>query len=173
MEQANNKGAIAKIMKLLRFILVICACGFFSYGHAENEALPPYQFKGEHFLASYCECDHEALTNLKKLEQAMLASAEKSGATVLNSCSWEFPENGFTMVILLSESHASIHTYPEHNACFVDLFTCGEKCSSEYFDQALRDYLKPKSVNGRTLIRKADIQEKQCSLKTDKMLANS
>ena len=65
------------------------------------------------------------------------------------------------MVILLSESHASIHTYPEFNACFVDLFTCGEKCSSEYFDQALQSYLKPKLVNGRTLIRTHEITDKQ------------
>lgn len=157
-------------MKIVRFILVLCACGIFS-GYAEE---PEFQFKGQHFLASYCDCDHEALINLKALEQAMLASAEKSGATILKSASWEFlPENGFTMVILLSESHASIHTYPEFNACFVDLFTCGEKCSSEYFDQALRSYLKPKSVNGRTLIRTKEISEKPCSLKIDKMPADS
>lgn len=160
-------------MKLLRLILLICLCGFF-HGHAEEKLTEPsYQFKGQHFLASYCDCDHRALTDVKALEQAMLKAAAKSGATVLKSASWEFPENGFTMVILLSESHASIHTYPEFNACFVDLFTCGDNCSSEYFDQALQSYLKPKSVNGRTLIRTSEINEKVCSLKTDKMLANS
>ncbi len=157
-------------MKIMRLILVLCAWGFFS-GYAEE---PSFQFKGQHFLASYCDCDHEALINLKALEQAMLASAEKSGATILKSASWEFlPENGFTMVILLSESHASIHTYPEFNACFVDLFTCGEKCSSEYFDQALRSYLKPQSVTSRTLIRTKEIADKPCSLKIDKMPADS
>jgi S-adenosylmethionine decarboxylase len=161
-------------MKVLRFFLVICVCGFFS-AHAEDKSeAPAYQFKGQHFLASYCDCDHEALTNLKALEKAMLVSAEQSGATILKSAAWEFlPENGFTMVILLSESHASIHTYPEFNACFVDLFTCGEKCSSEYFDEALRSYLKPKSVNSRTLVRTTDIEDKTCSLKTEKMPANN
>lgn len=161
-------------MKILHFIL-ICAWGFFSCAYtAEKSAEPAYQFKGEHFLVSYSDCDHEALTNLKVLEQTLLLAAEKSGASILKSCSWEFlPENGFTMVILLSESHASIHSYPEFNACFVDLFTCGEKCSSEYFDQVMRDYLKPKTVHGRTLIRTADIKDKPCSLKTDKMLEGS
>jgi S-adenosylmethionine decarboxylase len=156
------------IMKLFRYIMVICVCGLL------NASEPEHQFKGNHFLASYCDCDHEALVDLKALEKAMLVAAEKSGATIVKSASQEFlPENGFTMVILLSESHASIHTYPEFNACFVDLFTCGEKCSSEYFDQALQSYLKPKSVNARSLIRTTEIIDKACNLETGKMQAGS
>ena len=58
------------------------------------------------------------------------------------------------MVLLLSESHASIHTYPEYNSCFVDLFTCGQKCSAEKFDMYLREYLKPKQTDSRIQVRK-------------------
>lgn len=145
-------------MKGLRFFLFISLFGLFSVYAEEN---PEYQFKGQHFLASYGECDHAALTDVKALEKAMHVAAEKSGATILKSSSWEFPGNGLTMVILLSESHASIHTYPEFNACFVDLFTCGEKCSSEYFDEALQSYLKPQLVNGRTLVRTHEITDKK------------
>lgn len=120
---------------------------------------PEYQFKGNHFLASYLECDHEALTDLPSLRAAMLDAAEKSGATVLDSVKYEFVGGGFTMVILLSESHASIHTYPEVGACFVDLFTCGDNCSSKNFDEALRTYLKPEKVSCRNLIRDAKITD--------------
>ncbi len=120
-----------------------------------------FQFKGVHFLASYCDCDLQALTELDKLADAMKSAVEKSGATVLEISSWTFPPDGLTMVLLLSESHASIHTYPEYGSCFVDLFTCGEKCSADKFDTALREYLKPKAVNLRTLIRNEAIQEKQ------------
>lgn len=119
-----------------------------------------YQFKGVHFLVSYCDCDMESLTNVEGLMQAMNEAVEQCGATILNSSSWQFPPYGLTMVFLLSESHASIHTYPEHGACFVDLFTCGEKCSAEKFDVALQAYLKPRVVNQRTLIRDEGIQEK-------------
>jgi S-adenosylmethionine decarboxylase proenzyme len=118
-----------------------------------------YHFKGVHFLASYCDCDPDALKDLEQLQQVMLAAVEECGATILSEAHYVFPPDGLTMVILLSESHASIHTYPEHSACFVDLFTCGEKCSSEKFDAALRAYLKPGEVNQRTFIRKKDIHD--------------
>ncbi len=131
---------------------------------AENLHENPYEFKGIHFLVSYCGCDLDALTNLKGLSGAMHDAVEKSGATILDSCSWVFDPNGLTMVLLLSESHASIHTYPEHGACFVDLFTCGEKCSSEKFDAAMQEYLKPKVVQKRTLIRNEEIQEKNSNI---------
>jgi S-adenosylmethionine decarboxylase len=126
----------------------------------ENVEQAPYLFRGVHFLVSYCDCDMEALSDVEGLAAAMNDAVEQCGATILEKSSWVFPPNGLTMVFLLSESHASIHTYPEHGACFVDLFTCGEKCSSEKFDAAMRAYLKPKAVNQRTLIRNEQILEK-------------
>jgi S-adenosylmethionine decarboxylase len=126
----------------------------------ENYEASSYKFRGVHFLASYCNCELQALNNLEDLIAAMNNAVEKSGATILKTSSWVFPPTGLTMVFLLSESHASIHTYPEHGACFVDLFTCGEKCSAEKFDTAIREYLRPKVVNQRTLIRDEEIQDK-------------
>ncbi len=112
-----------------------------------------YDFRGKHLLASYSHCDSDAMTNIEKLQGVMLEAAKGCGATVLGSTFYLFPGNGMTMVILLSESHASIHTYPEHGSCFVDLFTCGNKCSHEKFDAYLRAYLKPAEVNSKVYIR--------------------
>lgn len=126
---------------------------------AEESAESPYLFKGTHFLVSYSDCDREALGNVDALCAAMDDAVMKSGATILDSCKWVFPPNGLTMVYLLSESHASIHTYPEHGSCFVDLFTCGDHCSSDQFDAAIRAYLKPGSVHHRLLIRTEEIHE--------------
>lgn len=112
-----------------------------------------YQFRGKHFIASYNGCDVQAMEDVKTLAQVMREAVQKTGAEILDESSYRFPGNGFTMTILLSESHASIHTYPEHRACFVDLFTCGERCRHDVFDVALREYLKPVSVADTTLIR--------------------
>lgn len=123
--------------------------------HDEN----PYDFKGKHFIASYLDCDPLAIANLKNLIQAMDDAVIASGATILDRNHYIFEPNGITMIYLLSESHASIHTYPEHGACFVDLFTCGDSCSEEAFDLALRAYLCPKEVNRRTFLRSDVIEE--------------
>lgn len=150
--------------------VMVCICLFATFALVAEEN-SPYQFKGNHFLVSYCDCDAEALCDVEKLQAAMLNAVQDCGATILQSSSWVFPPNGLTMVVLLSESHASIHTYPEHGACFVDLFTCGEKCSAEKFDSSMRAYLKPKTVNQRTLIRKEGIEE--CYSRTETTLENN
>ena len=117
-----------------------------------------FEFVGRHMMASYVGCDPDALRDFDALEMAMQQAVEASGATLLTSARHVFPPDGLTIVMLLSESHASIHTYPEHNSCFVDLFTCGLDCRAEEFDAMLRDYLRPAESNATTWIRHSGIQ---------------
>lgn len=112
-----------------------------------------YNFKGQHFIASYTGCETSALYDVPSLIQAMEYAVNQSGATILSSSFYVFPGDGVTMVFLLSESHASIHTYPECGSCFVDLFTCGTNCSYEEFHAPLASYLNPSHVNQKILIR--------------------
>ena len=102
-----------------------------------------YDFVGKHFIASYYGCSDSAILDRAKLQGVMVEAAKASGATVLDHSNFHFEEGGYTLVILLSESHASIHTYPEHHACFIDLFTCGDRCSYEKFHRVLAEYLQP------------------------------
>lgn len=118
-----------------------------------------YEFAGKHFIASYLECDREALSDVAGMTRAMDEAVKASGATVLDHSSYVFTPNAITRVYLLSESHASIHTYPEHGSCFVDLFTCGQKCSAEKFDTVLRAYLQPKQTNARFFHRAEETKE--------------
>ena len=118
-----------------------------------------HHFAGKHFLASYLDCDLKAISDLDGMLNAMDEAVRASGATILNFTPHVFPPNGLTVVYLLSESHASLHTYPEHGACFVDLFTCGDHCIAEKFDAALRSYLQPKEVNARLFLRHEGVEE--------------
>jgi S-adenosylmethionine decarboxylase len=56
------------------------------------------------------------------LENAAVAS----GATVIQTISKKFEPQGVTVICLLSESHISIHTWPEEGRAAVDVYTCGE-----------------------------------------------
>ncbi|MBU6384158.1 MAG: adenosylmethionine decarboxylase [Verrucomicrobia bacterium] len=126
-------------------------------GHVFGQS--DYLFRGKHFFASYLGCDVNQLSDVERLMQAMDRAVAASGATVLNQTFHRFPPHGLTMLYLLSESHASLHTYPEHGACFIDLFTCGDHCSSERFHEALMEYLQPKEVTTRFFIRTDSVDE--------------
>jgi S-adenosylmethionine decarboxylase proenzyme len=126
---------------------------------AQTLDAPDHKFAGKHFLASYIGCDQKAMGDLEGIIQAMDRAVAASGATILDKTPFVFPPNGLTIVYLLSESHASLHTYPEYGACFVDLFTCGDICSPEGFDAALRDYLQPKEVNASVFLRSQTLEE--------------
>jgi len=112
-----------------------------------------HPFSGRHFLASYLECNPEALENPAGLRECLRNAIKASGATLLGLNEHIFPAGGMTIVALLAESHASIHTYPEHRACFVDFFTCGSKTSIEDFDAVIRAYLQPGEVAAQTEMR--------------------
>jgi S-adenosylmethionine decarboxylase len=118
-----------------------------------------YNFRGKHFIASYLNCNRASIGNVDRLILAMDEAVKASGATVLDKSHYVFEPNGLTIVYLLSESHASLHTYPEHGTCFVDLFTCGEKCSAERFNETLKNYLEPDQVNARFFLRDHTTQE--------------
>ncbi len=112
-----------------------------------------HDFVGHHLITSYSECSSTALRDLKGLVAAMKAAVKASGATLLDALEHTFPNGGFTIVMLLAESHASIHTYPEYNACFADFFTCGNSCIVENADAVLRKYLHPQKAHCRVVLR--------------------
>jgi S-adenosylmethionine decarboxylase len=142
-------------MRKVFIFLFVCVFSFLQAHETDKE----YQFLGKHFIASYADCDLEALCNVEGLKEAMYAGVKRSGAQILDASSYVFPGNGLTMALLLSESHATIHTYPEYKACFVDLFTCGDHCHYAPFDEVLRTYLKPGRVTSKVLIRDEEITE--------------
>jgi len=100
-------------------------------------------FCGTHYIVSYYECNDNLLDN-QLLNKIFIEAIKESGANILNQVENIFDNGGYTALFLLSESHASIHTYPEFKSCFIDLFTCGTKCDYRLFDIKLKKYLNPK-----------------------------
>jgi S-adenosylmethionine decarboxylase len=80
---------------------------------------------GRHLLVELQDCDKEALDNLGFLREVMLAAAVACGAVVLGDSFHRFSPQGVSGVVVIAESHLSIHTWPEHAYAAVDIFTCG------------------------------------------------
>ena len=80
---------------------------------------------GRHLLVELQECNKEVLNDLDSLRDAMVAAAVDCGATVLGESFHHFSPQGVSGVVIIAESHLSIHTWPEYGYAAVDVFTCG------------------------------------------------
>jgi S-adenosylmethionine decarboxylase proenzyme len=109
-----------------------------------------YQFKGSHYIASFKDCQFIENNSLVSLFEHAI---KKSGATILNYNEHIFENGAITFVFLLSESHCSVHTYPEHKSLFVDLFTCGDNIDNTIFHNTIIEILKPTTISKQLLIR--------------------
>ena len=58
------------------------------------------------------------------------AALRRAGATVVEEISHSFPETGLTCVLILSESHAVLHTWPETGTVNIDIFSCSTRLRS-------------------------------------------
>ena len=74
----------------------------------------------------YYDCDERRLLDKAALEKAMLTAANESGATVVSSNFNSFEPQGVSGVVIIAESHFTVHAWPEHNYAAVDMFTCGD-----------------------------------------------
>lgn len=81
--------------------------------------------RGRHLLVEYAGCDREVLSDLARVESLMKRAAEAAGARIVASVFQPFVPQGVTGVVVIEESHLSIHTWPEHAYAAVDVFTCG------------------------------------------------
>lgn len=80
---------------------------------------------GSHLLVELRECNPEVLNNLEQVRTIMVSAAQEAKATVVDSSFHEFNPFGISGMVIIAESHLSIHTWPEYGYAAVDIFTCG------------------------------------------------
>lgn len=84
------------------------------------------QALGRQILVEFYDCDSEVLDNEDLIRNILLESVRRSGATIITDTFHTFSPHGVSGVIVIAESHVTIHTWPEHRYAAVDIFTCGE-----------------------------------------------
>ena len=104
-------------------------------------------------LAEYKECDLRVINDVREVEKALLDAAKVAGASVVASSFHRFDPCGVSGVVIISESHLAIHTWPEHSYAAVDIFTCGEDVSPDKAYEYLKMIFKTTNASSKTIAR--------------------
>ena len=99
---------------------------------------------GRHLLVEYKDCDKKALNDRLLIEELMRNAAKAADTTIVTSVFHPFFPQGISGVVVIEESHLSIHTWPEYGYAAVDFFTCGDGLP-ERAHEVLRNGLKAKA----------------------------
>lgn len=101
---------------------------------------------GRHVLLDLFDCNPGMINNLEAVKSVMIEAAKRARATIVNVVFHEFSPAGLSVIIMIAESHLSIHTWPEHCYAAVDIFSCGENMPVEAAAAYIVEQFKP----GRT-----------------------
>ncbi len=86
---------------------------------------------GRHLLLELREADPKKLNDVEGLKKTLLRAAEEAGTTIIDYTFRKFSPYGVSGVVVIAESHLSIHTWPEYGYAAVDIFTCGDSLQPE------------------------------------------
>jgi len=77
------------------------------------------------------DCNPEILKDLTRVKNALVSAAKEAKATIVDISFHEFNPFGISGMVVIAESHLSIHTWPEYAYAAVDIFTCGDVIKPE------------------------------------------
>jgi S-adenosylmethionine decarboxylase len=86
---------------------------------------------GRHLLVELHGCQPEQLKRVEDVKEILVGAARACGATIVDVAFHEFNPFGVSGVVVIAESHLSVHTWPEHRYAAVDIFTCGDVIKPE------------------------------------------
>jgi len=93
------------------------------------------------FSVDLCECEALASLMAEDITATFVTAMERAGATIVQTMSHAFPGAGLTCVLILRESHAVLHTWPETGTVNIDIFSCSIRLKSqEAIDEMSRSF---------------------------------
>lgn len=88
--------------------------------------VPGKSTAARHLLVEYWDCEARLLDDAERLLALLREAARAAGTTVIHEHSHRFSPQGVSAVVVIQESHLSIHTWPEAGYAAVDFYTCGD-----------------------------------------------
>lgn len=108
---------------------------------------------GTHTILEFYGCPYGRLADSGEVEQAFREAARRSNATVVDSLFHHFNPHGVSGVVVIAESHFTVHTWPEHGYAAIDFFTCSDEVNISVAIEHLRECLQPERISRRNLPR--------------------
>jgi len=119
---------------------------------------------GEHFVFDLSNCNHEILMDSERANSLFGQAVRGSGLTGVDEGFYKFSPHGFTCFLLLAESHASLHAWPEYDYCAIDLFTCAIGKDMMPLIQRLKEAFGADNFSLRKIDREAEVEKIPFSL---------
>ena len=108
----------------------------FRFGHSAgakvrySSPIVPGNVSPASFSADLCGCDALSVLAADEVADLFAAALGRAGATIVQAVSHAFPATGLTCVLILRESHAVLHTWPETGTINIDIFSCTPRLRS-------------------------------------------
>lgn len=99
---------------------------------------------GRHIITELWECNPDKLNDIDYIERLFVDAALRSGAEVREVAFHKFAPHGVSGVVIISESHLTIHSFPEHGYASIDVFTCGDRIDPATASQYIAEGLEAK-----------------------------
>lgn len=134
---------------------------------------------GRQLCIEYYDCNTKNILDKDLLEKALLKAARNSGASIISSSFNQLEPQGVSGVVIIAESHFTIHTWPEHDYAAVDMFSCADHIDLAKAVDSIKQSLSAKNTVissdlNRGFIKKAfeqydmkDLKNHQISWKTE------
>lgn len=107
---------------------------------------------GHHLLLELSDCDSIVLDDLVVTQEIIRAAADAMGAHIVDATFYRYQPQGVSGVLLLAESHLSVHTWPERAYAAIDAYTCGDIDPCDAIP-LLQDHLKAKAATVTRILR--------------------
>jgi S-adenosylmethionine decarboxylase proenzyme len=111
-----------------------------------------HEFVGKEVSADLYGINSKKLSDIAFLKKICEEAAKESNMTVINTFVQKYDPQGYDIFVALAESNITIHTYEEHFACFVNVFTCGRKSNALKGMMYIIEKLEPREVKNMQII---------------------
>lgn len=108
---------------------------------------------GRQILVEFYDCDESRINDVIYVEQALIQATKDSRATIISHNFHKFSPYGVSGVVVITESHVAIHTWPEYKYAAVDIFTCGDTIDPWLIQEKLKEQFKSKNVSSMEMKR--------------------